>query len=225
MFAEEAQWIEKALEKLDLPDTTTVLDIGSSDTHYRTTVQPHIDRHIHQPLIKKGVNIHFLDMKEHEGVDIALDLADKSLPDTVFSDSYSLILCCNILEHVADRDIFIHNLLRFASDSTRLMLTVPRVFPKHNDPIDTMYRPSISELKKSIDRHAKCNVIEAQELVITEKEYYQYSAGRWLHRINLLPLRMILRWYLKPLRWKVTCMLLEIENSNIKGISAKTLDT
>jgi hypothetical protein len=181
---------------------------STSDLHYRTVVQPHINQHIHEPLLRKRAHIHFLDIKEHEGVDITLDLADAGLPASAFTETYDLIICCNILEHLADRDGFIRNLLKYTHAGTYLMLTVSRVYPRHNDPIDTMYRPTVKELENFIYNNMECDVVTAKELVITDKQYYQVKAGRWLNRINLLRLRRILRWYLKPLRWRISCILL-----------------
>lgn len=212
VFIEEAEWIERALGKIAISDATRVLDVGSSDLHFRTVLQPHISQQIHEPLIEKGAHIRFLDIKEHEGVDIVLDLADADLPASAFASTYDLILCCNILEHVLDRDIFIRNLLRFTHDGAHLLLTVPRVYFKHNDPIDTMYRPTVSALENFMHSYGKFDVVTAQDLVITDKQYYRFKAGRWLNRINMRPLRMLMRWYLKPLRWRITCVLLVVRN-------------
>ena len=211
MFIEEAKAIEAAIEQIGLPERARVLDIGSSDLRYRTVTQPHIERHIHKPLRDRGVTIHFLDIKDHEGVDIVADLSSTNPKISEHLDAYDLILCCNILEHVPDRDIFIRNLLRFSHQDTYLMLTVPRAYPKHNDPIDTMYRPTVSELTQLIQCHRQCSIVSGKELTITDKQYYKFKAGRWLNRINLLTLRMLLRWHLKPLRWRVTYALLIIE--------------
>jgi SAM-dependent methyltransferase len=212
MFIEEARLVESMLATLDLPEAAAVLDIGSSDLHHRTVVQPHIDRHLHEPLRQRGAIITYLDLKNKPGVDVVLDLSDPQLPDSVFDRQYDLIICCNILEHVADRDVFVRNLFRFAADGTYLMLTVPRSYPKHDDPIDTMYRPSIRDLTDFVLGHRACSVLTARELAIADKSYYRFKAGRRLKKLTLFRLRRLLRWYIKPLRWKVTCALFAVQS-------------
>jgi SAM-dependent methyltransferase len=211
MFKEEARWIRTVISRIDFKPSTAVLDVGASDIEFRTVMQPHIHELIHKPLLARGFDICFLDIKKAEGVDIVIDLTSNDLPDSLFSRTYDLIICCNILEHVRRRDQFIRNLLRFSHPGTHLMITVPLVYPKHNDPIDTMYRPTVKQLTDFIVSFARCKVIKSEELAITEKEYYVLKPGRKLDYLLLRSQRWLLRWYLKPLRWKVTCMLFEVQ--------------
>ncbi len=213
MFREESCWIKDVLAGVKLNSASKVLDIGASDIEYRTVTQSHIHENIHKPLLDKGAVIKFLDIKNHDGVDIVIDLASNSLPDSCFSEKFDLIICCNILEHIEEREQFLKNLLRFSRPGTLVMVSVPRVFPKHNDPIDTMYRPTIRELLDFIGVFAKCRVVDSNELVIAEKSYYELIPGRKLDYLLLRAPRMLFRWYLKPLRWKVTCVLLEIQEN------------
>jgi 2-polyprenyl-3-methyl-5-hydroxy-6-metoxy-1,4-benzoquinol methylase len=211
MFKEEAHWIKTVISRIDFRSPTTVLDVGSSNIEFRTVIQPHIHELIHKPLLEGGFNVCLLDLKKDESVDIVIDLTSNDLPDSLFSKTYDLIICCNILEHVKERDLFMRNMLRFSHHGTFLMITVPLVYPKHNDPIDTMYRPTVKQLTDFIATYAMCKLVKSEELVITEKEYYVLKPGRKLDYLLLRSQRWLLRWYLKPLRWKVTCALFEIQ--------------
>jgi len=211
MFKEEARWINTVFSGIGFKSSTAVLDVGASNLEYRTVAQPHINELIHEPLLAKGFKIDFLDIKPHKGVDLVLDLVSDDLPDSTFSNKYDLIICCNILEHVSRRETFLQNLLRFSHQGTLLMVTVPHVFPKHNDPIDTMFRPTVKQLTDLIDSYARCKVIKSEDLAITEKEYYVLNPGRILDYLLLRSQRWLARWYIKPLRWKVTCVLLEVQ--------------
>ena len=44
MHVETAAWTRAALERIELPERSRALDIGSSTLHYRTVEQPHIER-------------------------------------------------------------------------------------------------------------------------------------------------------------------------------------
>ena len=211
MFIEEARWIKGALAESSLEPPGTVLDVGSSNMEFRTVIQPHIHEFIHKPLIDCGYKLRFLDIKSDEGIDIKVDLSSSDLPEGIFNETYDLVICCNILEHVKDRDLFIRNLLRFTRRGTMLMLTVPRLYPKHNDPIDTLYRPSIDELADLIQKYVELDILLGEELVISDKSYYQKKPGRLLDYILMRQQRLYARWYLKPFRWRVTCMLIRIK--------------
>ena len=56
------------------------------------------------------------------------------------------VLCCNVLEHVPDVRTFGGRLGQIVAPGGRLVVTVPHRYPHHNDPIDTMFRPSPEEL-------------------------------------------------------------------------------
>jgi SAM-dependent methyltransferase len=210
MFKEEARWISAAIVNTKIKSPIKVLDVGASNIEFRTVRQPHIHELVHKPLLTRGFAISYLDIKKDKGIDIEVDLSLSDLPAKLFSNTYDLIICCNILEHVSCREVFLRNLLRFSRPGTLLIVTVPLVFPKHNDPIDTMFRPTVKQLTKLIGSHARCKVIESEELSITEKEYYVLKPGRILDYLLLRSPRMLARWYVKPLRWKVTCVLLEM---------------
>ena len=55
-------------------------------------------------------------------------------------------MCCNVLEHLTDRRPLLEAFGSLVAPSAHLIVTVPRRFPYHADPIDTMYRPTVADL-------------------------------------------------------------------------------
>lgn len=214
MFREEARWIRNALSPIVRP-SMKVIDVGASSLEFRKQVQPHIHEQIHGPILERGAHITFADLKQEPGVDVVVNLAMADIPEATFANQYDLIICCNILEHVADRKVFLGNLVRFAHPGSYLLVSVPRVYPHHNDPIDTMYRPGVARLVSDIREHIGCVVLAAEELVINEKDYYVLKPGRTLDYLLLRRQRKIARWYFRSLRWRQTCVLLQAEPSGI----------
>lgn len=210
MFVEEAQWIGRRLGRLPLGPGARVLDIGSSTLEYRTRVQPHITELVHRPLVARGASLTCGDIKEGEGVDLVLDLTRTDLPAAFFASPWDLVICSNILEHVADRATFIGNVVRLCRPGGYILCTVPRRFPYHADPLDTMYRPNAAELARTILSHAPGSIEAAEILRIDDRSYYEFRPGRILDRLLARSLRLRLRWHLVPLRWQASCVLLRL---------------
>jgi SAM-dependent methyltransferase len=211
MFIEETVWIKSTLATAMTKRSLSVLDIGSSSLNFRTKVQPHIYEHIHKPLEDAGCSITYADIKQEPGVDLVIDLSAADLDEHLFATKYELIICCNILEHIADRESFMNNLIRFAGPGTLILLTVPRRYPKHNDPIDTMYRPDPTHLLKFVREFVNCEIEAQTVLTISNKQYYTRNFGRKLDYLTLRPLWHSWRYVFRLFRWQVTCLLVRIQ--------------
>jgi SAM-dependent methyltransferase len=146
MFLSEALWIKEVLAKLALRKGQKVLDLAASTEAYRCLEQPYIDFYVFKPLRDQGINICYVDAKKDKGVDIAIDLMEP-LDHTSLNNSADVILCCSLLEHVADRALILSHIDNILRENGVLILTVPYRYKYHPDPIDTMYRPSLSEIK------------------------------------------------------------------------------
>ena len=146
MHKEEAQWIADKFVNLAVEQISPLLNLGSSTEDYRCIHQPFINELIFSPLISKGVRVTHLDIKEEPGVDVVGDLLDEEFKLELQSYQFRTILCCNLLEHVTDRESVVTSLLNIVADRGFIIVTVPMLYPKHMDPIDTMYRPSPDEL-------------------------------------------------------------------------------
>lgn len=219
MRPEEAEWIGGTLRKVGLHQLSPVLEIGASTDEFRTIRRPHIHKYIHGPLTKHGVSIITTDIKDAPGVDIVGDIYDPVIQERLRTVRPGCILCCNILEHVPDRSGFAKAVSDIASQSTRLLVTVPFSYPVHLDPIDTYFRPSPNEIAALFPGFE----VEAADIV-TSKSLSQ----EWMQEPLKLPLRVTRQafqlvkfwvgrelyanlnhrvlWLFKP--YKVSCVLL-----------------
>jgi len=220
MFVEESVWIREILSSVPLYAGAEVLDIGSSNREFRTKVQPHIQENILLPLEARGARFTYIDVKDDEGVDLVLDLAIANQPDHIFNKKYDLIICCNILEHVADRSVFMRNLTRFAKEGGHILITAPHRYFRHNDPIDTMYRPLPRELCDLLGRFVSYTVKAEAMVSISEKRYYVFSWGRLLDYIPLRTHRHLWRYYFRPFRWQVSGILVEVGQGIVPAMMA-----
>jgi SAM-dependent methyltransferase len=183
MFVDEACWLEQILARLKLASGSKVLDIGSSTLSFRTVVQPHIDRHVFAPLRRRGVAISHLDARAEPGVDI---VADITTLEGVPSD-FDAVICTSLLEHVVDREDTARNICRVVKPGGTLILTVPRRYPLHADPIDTGYRPTPEQLSELV---RWSDIVERRSLTIVDRAHYR--GKRW-------PRRFVLPWQISCL--------------------------
>lgn len=142
MFAREAQWIAERLAAFPAPAISPLLDVGSSTGEFRERAQPWINRDIFKPLAARGVEIVHLDARQGAGIDIRGDLLDDSDFARLRSTRYRALLCCNILEHVTDPAELATRCAELVMPGGIIVVTAPRSYPRHADPIDTLYRPA-----------------------------------------------------------------------------------
>jgi SAM-dependent methyltransferase len=153
MLIEEARWLQEKLRDLAPGEGTTLLDIGSSTEYFRRMDQPYIDYYIFRPLRQAGVKIVHVDSRSGEGVDLVADISDRASEATIAQiPPGDIVLCSNMLEHVLDRDLVARRLERLTKPGGSLIVTVPHVYHYHEDPIDTMFRPTNHELEALFSR-------------------------------------------------------------------------
>jgi SAM-dependent methyltransferase len=145
MFAKEALWLAEALAAFPAEELSPLLDIGSGTLQSRVEDRPWTERDLLAPLRRRGVEIVHLDQRIGDGIDIKADLLADGDFARVRERGYRAILCCNVLEHVADAREFARRCLDLAPGGL-LIVTVPRSYPRHGDPIDTMFRPDLHQL-------------------------------------------------------------------------------
>jgi len=146
MLLEEAQWLSRHLSDLRPDDLYPMCNIGSSTEHYRRLDQPYIDKYLFEPARMKKLKVVHVDAKDAPGVDLVADLTDPALPVRLAELNVRSVMCCNLLEHVSDRVIVRDVILSILKPGGYLIATVPYRFPYHEDPIDTMYRPTVAEV-------------------------------------------------------------------------------
>ncbi|MCU0548154.1 MAG: hypothetical protein MUC48_02290 [Leptolyngbya sp. Prado105] len=148
MLKPEAEWLAQAMYSLDAQEVFPLLNIGSSTYHYRTKVQPWIDQNLFEPARHQNCQVIHSDIKGGEGVDIAGDLCDPEFLKQLSQLKIKSILCANLLEHIPNRVEICNVLDSILPEQGYLLITVPYQYPYHPDPIDTLFRPDVDELKQ-----------------------------------------------------------------------------
>jgi SAM-dependent methyltransferase len=148
MRPNEAKHIEVLLASLASETLSPCLNIGSSDTHFRTVEQPHVEAHVLRPLRERGVRIINLDLKENEGVDLIGDVLDPDFQMELGALRPKLVMCSNLLEHLTNPVAFAHVCASIVKPGGFLLITGPYSYPYHLDPIDTLYRPGPDEIHR-----------------------------------------------------------------------------
>jgi hypothetical protein len=146
MFEAEARWLGRMLHGISPQELSPLLNIGSSTRHFREIEQPWTERELFAPLRNRGVKIVHLDSREGEGIDIRADVLSASDLPRIRAIRAKSLLCCNILEHVVDPAALARRCLDLVESGGFIFVTVPYSYPHHRDPIDTMFRPGLTEL-------------------------------------------------------------------------------
>ena len=142
MFKQEAAWIAARLSTLDAAEVGTIVNVGSSTHEFRTVRQPWVDAELFAPLRARNLPVVHVDLKADQGVDLVADI----LSDDGFAAAKAhrprTVLLCNILEHVHEPDRMMRRAFDLVEPGGRLIVSVPRSYPHHRDPFDTMFRPT-----------------------------------------------------------------------------------
>ena len=99
-----------------------VLDVGCGEQPFRSLIESHRRRYVGMDVVQNRAGT----------VDILSTLEDAPSP----AERYPLILCTEVLEHVADIDAAFAGLRRLAAPGGAVIVTVPFVFPLHMEPYD-----------------------------------------------------------------------------------------
>ena len=151
MFKAEARWLRCELDAFPAERLSPLLNLGSSSVEVRQGVQPWIEDQVFFPLRARNIEVVHVDMREMPGVDVLADLTDPADVRRLRALRARALLCCNLLEHVVDPDRLARHCLELVEAGGLLFVTVPFSYPYHRDPIDTMYRPSPTELAELLD--------------------------------------------------------------------------
>lgn len=146
MFQAEARWLAREMARVDAAALSPLLHLGSSDRRFREERQPWIHAELERPLAARGVTIVNADLKAADGVDVVGDIFDAATFERLRAMGFKALLCANILEHVVDPGVFARRCLEIVAADGIIVVTVPRSYPHHADPIDTMFRPSPDEV-------------------------------------------------------------------------------
>lgn len=128
-----------------------VLDVGCGSQPFRQRIE------------QAGTLYRSLDVSPQDGVtlDFVARIDQEVLPEAAYqSGPYDLVLCSEVLEHVAEWDIAFANFRRLLAMSGSIILTCPHFFPLHEEPYD-FWRPTPHAIRFFGEKHG----------LTVEKEY------------------------------------------------------
>ncbi|MBJ7295930.1 MAG: methyltransferase type 11 [Dolichospermum sp.] len=147
MLRQEAVWLSQKIYSLKPDEVFPLLNIGSSTKTFREKTQPWIDTNIFNPARENMYPVIHMDLKKDDGVDIAGDIRNPDILQEIANLNIKSVMCSNLLEHLSNREEICEIIYSILPIGGYLFLTVPCDYPYHPDPIDTMFRPDIDELK------------------------------------------------------------------------------
>lgn len=189
----DAVWLQKTLARFSNEELSPIVNIGSSTAHFREVEQPFIHELIFGPLAERGIDVIHVDLKAGDGVDISADILSDSGNEKVRAHAPKALICTHVFEHVVSREGLATRLMDLLPMNGLFFVTVPSSYHQHNDPIDTMYRPSPEELAALFPGQT---ILEKSDLV---------GDTYWMHvrkRPVTLFFRHFLRFFVPFLGWK-----------------------
>ncbi|MBA2708499.1 MAG: methyltransferase type 11 [Gemmatimonadaceae bacterium] len=193
----EAEWLGAQMARLESRELFPLLNVGSSTHHYRTVEQPYIDSSIFQPLAKRGGKVWHADAKAAQGVDLIGDLLDPAFQAELARLAPRSVMVCNLFEHVTERQVICDFLLRLIPVGGYIIVTGPHDYPYHEDPIDTMFRPTVQEMAAHFD--GCCEIVDGAIVDSGNwRQWNNYERGRSLPRTLV---RLMLPFY-RPRKWR-----------------------
>lgn len=123
-----------------------IMNIGSSTARYREFAQPYIDKNVFSHFEDSATIIH-VDAKREPGVDVVADITSRNAVAELRTWNANIFVLSNLLEHVSSPGLVAENLGKLAQPGDFLVLSGPKFFPFHPDPIDNMFRPQRSEVE------------------------------------------------------------------------------
>jgi hypothetical protein len=195
MLIAEAKWLGRQIAELEPERVFPLLDVGSSTQRFRSIEQPWIDREIFASARHAGHLVSHLDAKAAPGVDIVADLGNPGALEGLVRRGYRSVFCSNLLEHVRNREAIARTLVWLVPPGGYLFVSCPYRYPYHPDPIDTMFRPTPTELAALFS-----GTRLYREAVIVGGNYFHELRRSPLATLKLL-LRLLLPFY-KPRGWR-----------------------
>lgn len=176
MFEIEARHLIGRLADLPAEALSPMINIGSGTLRHRSVDNPWIEHVLMEGLRGRGIEVVHVDAREGEGIDIRADLFDASQTAAIKAKAPRAVLCTNVLEHVAELKRFCAVLGDLVEVGGYLIVTVPRSYPYHRDPIDTMFRPTPEDIAALFPAFEPV-VMEIQD---TESYWYKLQQRPWL---------------------------------------------
>jgi hypothetical protein len=147
LLVKEALKIYKYINEYLKDKNGVAINIGSSTADFIDVSQPYIRRYVLDPL-SENFKIKNVDIKVQDGVDLVSDFTTQNGQELIKKLGGNLYLISNLLEHIPDYMVGIESIKSMLKSGDLLILSGPKSFPYHPDPIDNMFRPTIKELQE-----------------------------------------------------------------------------
>ncbi len=190
MRVEEAQEIGCILESLPNDALTPVLNLGSGSGKFRKLQQPHIDQFMFAPLAARDIQCIHADIRLEEGIDLVGDLSTSEFQNELRSLEPGCVLLNNFLEHVTEPLMITKAIEEFLPSGGMAVVSVPRSYPYHLDPIDTGFRPSPEEIAALFPN---CDLVEGR--VIDSTRYIDRLAEMPRNELTGFLLKSFIRFF------------------------------
>lgn len=194
MLKSEAEWIGDAL--IELPHSAfPLLNLGSSTGEFRQVKYPWIHDRIFARLADDGRHVVHADLKVAPGVDVVGDFLTGSGRRALEGVGARSVLCSNLLEHLPIRPAAAADAIaHLVPAGGWLVITCPRQYGYHADPIDNGYRPRPEEVAALFPGF---EVVSVQEVLCRRMAYYFADAGRSRLRFAL----RLCAPFIRPANW------------------------
>lgn len=146
MLRLEAAELARLLTRFPAEALSPCLNLGSGTRGFREMQQPYIQNLLFEPLVRHGIRIIHADLKAGDGIDVSGDVFDAGVQARLRQLAPRSVICSNMLEHVRDRPALATICRSLLAPGGVIAVTVPRSYPYHSDPIDTLYRPTPEEI-------------------------------------------------------------------------------
>jgi hypothetical protein len=145
MLVKEARKIHEYINNYLSDKKGIAVNIGSSTSEFIDISQPYIRSHVLNPL-SKNFKIKNIDIKNQIGVDLVADFTTEIGQARIKELNGNLYLISNLLEHIPDYSLGVNSIKKMLDKGDVLILSGPKSFPYHPDPIDNKFRPNVKEL-------------------------------------------------------------------------------
>lgn len=148
MLVDEAKEIGKSIRLIQTHlERVTILNLGSSTANFRDFQQPYISKYIFSNIDSSLSRVIHVDLKNEAGVDLVADITKAEDLEILREYHADILVVSNLLEHVTNLEQTCSNLLSLMKENTVLILSGPKMFPFHPDPIDNGWRPGEEEIR------------------------------------------------------------------------------
>lgn len=153
MLPNEARLILRTLEKhrAKLQGTEMILNIGCQTLEFRETLQPWVGGLFENLESQLGLRAVHCDLFDNPGVHVVFDVMDPNLDRILEPYEGSVVMLSNLLEHVEDPQLVLASLKYWMKSGQALLISGPTLFPYHPDPIDNMFRPNLTEIRRILE--------------------------------------------------------------------------